>query len=143
MSRWTKTEENFLKHNGGHIPISEIAKKLDRSLRSVKSKMFLLGIKNIDRRLKSKLEFGSKYGMFTVMGIIIKIINHKKYLYYICKCICGQAKNVPKTNLTNGSSKSCGCVGRAKNTLSPGESSINERWSACNANAESRNIFLI
>ncbi len=53
---------------------------------------------------------GQKFGKFTVISLSGKTKNcHYKYL---CKCDCGNIKEVLQTSLIAGRSKSCGCMKR-------------------------------
>lgn len=47
---------------------------------------------------------------------VIKPDNNKNK-YYICECDCGNIKSVNIYHLLDGSSKSCGCIQREKNSL--------------------------
>lgn len=51
---------------------------------------------------------GEKFGYWTVIG------QSSKPYYYTCKCICGNVKDVYKSSLVLGKSKSCGCKGYKK-----------------------------
>lgn len=52
---------------------------------------------------------GNTYGMWTVVyrSTVPAADNRKKY---ICECSCGTVKEVDGRNLTDGTSKSCGCT---------------------------------
>lgn len=54
---------------------------------------------------------GEKFGRLTVIG---ESRNEKKHICYICKCECGKIKNVNKSNLISGRTKSCGCYQKDK-----------------------------
>ena len=47
---------------------------------------------------------GQHFGLWTVIG------KSSKSNYWICKCQCGTIKDVFRGNLTQGKSKSCGCI---------------------------------
>lgn len=50
----------------------------------------------------SEVHIGENYGSFTVLEVLPK-------MRVICRCECGKIKNVYKSNLVLGKSKSCGC----------------------------------
>lgn len=56
---------------------------------------------------KTLIEKGSKFCRLVVQGRD----NTKagKNSYYICRCICGNEKSIMRSNLTSGSTTSCGC----------------------------------
>ena len=56
-----------------------------------------------------------KFGRLTVVG---KAIKRKRRQRFRCLCDCGRRKVVRKGNLTNGSTKSCGCLNKTQNGLS-------------------------
>lgn len=62
--------------------------------------------------MKSKREIleGKKFGRYLVLSYIGRKDNGIQY--YLCKCECGVEKEVTKTSLTSGSSKSCGCYNK-------------------------------
>lgn len=57
--------------------------------------------------MKSKIQIGDKFGYWTVLSKADKI-------RYLCRCQCGTVKAVYYGSLLSGSSKSCGCLYRAK-----------------------------
>lgn len=70
--------------------------------------------------LKSKfLQAGQKYGKLKIINLHhvekkkvknkTRIIN-RNYEYYLCKCDCGKECIVIKNSLTNGLTRSCGCL---------------------------------
>jgi HNH endonuclease len=63
------------------------------------------GCYKIDKSIK-KLK-GKKFGKL----IVIKKTNKRKYgnVVWLCKCSCGNEKEILSRNLINGSTKSCGC----------------------------------
>lgn len=54
---------------------------------------------------------GQKYGKLTVIG---RVENDKPYVQLLCKCDCGNTITVLKGSLTQGSTLSCGCIGKSK-----------------------------
>lgn len=63
---------------------------------------------------------GKIFGRLTVLELDedrnIKELNRKlngeikqNQTYYICQCSCGNIKSIPKPNLKNGHTTSCGC----------------------------------
>jgi uncharacterized protein YkvS len=58
---------------------------------------------------------GMKFGMLTVVELV-GIVTHKsgkKVTNWLCKCECGNTKNVVRSALTTGNTRSCGCLRRA------------------------------
>ena len=55
----------------------------------------------------SKIEIGSIFGRLTVIEPG-KLVGRNRY--WICKCDCGNFKEIAYSSLTKGSSKSCGCL---------------------------------
>lgn len=51
---------------------------------------------------------GQRFGRLTV--IEESEINNKKSTVWLCKCDCGNETNVTSSNLSGGSTKSCGCL---------------------------------
>lgn len=61
----------------------------------------------------AKDKTGSKIGMFTLIERLPNYKNEKTY--YRCICDCGNEKIISDSNITTGSTKSCGClIGKAK-----------------------------
>lgn len=55
----------------------------------------------------SKIEVGSRFGRLTVTESG-KLVGRNRY--WICKCDCGNLKEIAYSSLTKGASKSCGCL---------------------------------
>lgn len=66
-----------------------------------------------------------KFGKLTVTKLD-KTINKGK-TYWTCLCDCGKSVSVRMDSLRNGSTKSCGCLGRKKRPQTP-KGSKNARW---------------
>ena len=51
---------------------------------------------------------GRRFGRLTVIGM------HRKngIIYWDCQCDCGNTKSVPRTSLTKGYTRSCGCFNK-------------------------------
>lgn len=140
MRQWTKKEINFILLNKDKLSIIEIAVELNRTYISVYKKIVKLNIRMTNRRLKPKLNIGEKYGLFTIIDFVIKNVGKNRQLYYVCECECKRIKEVPRFNLVNGFSNSCGCVARGKNILPPGEATLNEKYATCRHTAKLRNL---
>jgi hypothetical protein len=54
---------------------------------------------------------GREFGFWTVIKKVPNKTKSKSSCWK-CRCICGQIKDVIYSNLANGHSKSCGCLGR-------------------------------
>lgn len=53
---------------------------------------------------------GQRFGHLTVLKRLDYTTSDKKSYYWLCKCDCGNFKEVPTINLTSGHTKSCGCL---------------------------------
>lgn len=53
------------------------------------------------------IEIGSRFGRLTVVK---RSNNHKSSTAYLCKCDCGNEKEIVRTSLVSGITKSCGCL---------------------------------
>ena len=73
------------------------------------------------------IEIGSVFGRLTVTSRV------EDTVYYNCKCICGNVRTVPATDLRNGGTRSCGCLKR---------DSLIERHKKTNPNRDSRYVLL-
>ena len=59
---------------------------------------------------------GKKFGRLTVMGLHSRETRPGHTIYkWDCKCSCGGSKVAMGSNLTNGNTKSCGCLLRENN----------------------------
>jgi hypothetical protein len=139
--RWTAKELNFLMCNSSKIPINKLALKLNKTEKAVRSKVSLLKLHLIDKRLKPTLNVGTTFGLLKIIGTIIKHVSERKLLYYICECKCGRTKEIPKSNLINGSSTSCGCSGIIKKILPNGESTFIQKYAICRSAANKRGLI--
>ena len=52
---------------------------------------------------------GKKFGRLTVIGLSRK--TQKKY-YVLCRCECGNTKEIATSDLISGRTKSCGCYAK-------------------------------
>ena len=52
---------------------------------------------------------GKKFGLWTCIGEPEKLTDGRKGFYVNCRCKCGKEKYIRKSNLTCGTTKSCGC----------------------------------
>lgn len=52
---------------------------------------------------------GQRFGKLTVISMMEAGYKNSRYRYWLCRCDCGKEKAVMATNLTGGSTKSCGC----------------------------------
>lgn len=58
---------------------------------------------------------GQKYGRLTIIKEVKPYIwNNRKYCKVLCKCDCGNYKEIRLDNLKSGSIKSCGCLRKEK-----------------------------
>lgn len=59
--------------------------------------------------VKGKNLVGERYGLLTVIEKTGKTDPRRGYIY-LCRCDCGNEKEVPTIYLTRGSTRSCGCL---------------------------------
>lgn len=59
--------------------------------------------------MKSDLE-GKYFGL-------LKVIKYAGHSSYLCQCKCGNYKTVKTSNLTNGHTKSCGCLSKQQSAI--------------------------
>ncbi len=57
---------------------------------------------------------GQRFGRLLVIKRVDNLItkSNKSYVYWLCKCDCGNEIKVTATNLKNNKTKSCGCYQR-------------------------------
>lgn len=58
---------------------------------------------------------GQKFGAYTVVAEVARRKNNR---FYLCRCICGQEREVAQYNLRGGRAQSCGCW-RSRMSLHP------------------------
>jgi hypothetical protein len=77
-------------------------------------------------RGKSKINKGDQFSKLLVISNTVKITKTAiKRNYYLCRCECGEEKQVRADHLKNGSIKSCGCLHRKLSVRNFKDSSIN------------------
>lgn len=64
--------------------------------------------------MKRKVEnlIGKKFGLLT---IIEEYRDFRNFIFYKCKCDCGNETSVYRSNLISGKTKSCGCLYKSSN----------------------------
>lgn len=80
---------------------------------------------------------GHRFGKLTSIYRTSRKDKYRK-TYWFCVCDCGNTKEILKQSLVNGSSKSCGCVNKEKQTKY-GEIS-GDFWYKIKRGAKTRNI---
>lgn len=85
---------------------------------------------------------GSKFGFWTVLN---RGKNRNQEPFYLCKCECGNEKEVKWKYLKNGVSKSCGCKTKDLKIKSlskpPGEAAFSILYSRYRLNAKERGLL--
>ena len=119
IHRSRKTHEEFIKQMNQVNPNIEILGKYEGVNKSIECRCSICGKKwnstpsyllrgrGCSCYKKNKIKIGTKFGRWTVIGDEFKMNDR---LYCRCVCECGVEKNVNKTNLTSGKSRSCGCL---------------------------------
>lgn len=54
------------------------------------------------------VKIGDVFGNWTIVEILPKTVNYHRH--FICKCVCGEIKEIDAYNVLSGKSTSCGCV---------------------------------
>lgn len=134
---WTNEEIQFLIDNNKIKKQKEIAMLLGRTLGSVQKKIHTMKLKKY-----SDIEIGTVFGKLTVIKKTDTVKNGN--IVYLCKCECGNEKEIIKGSLISGSTTSCRClfketVGNAVRLL-PGESAFNLLYQKCKSGAKKRKI---
>lgn len=100
---------------------------------------------------------GLRFGRWTVLSPAIsrpynmrsrdgdRIQIKKRWVH--CRCACGQDRDVPLSNLRNGTSRSCGCLRTEmmvqRRRKRPGEACLNECWRSYRTNAVARGVSFL
>ena len=62
-------------------------------------------------KTKEEIKIGDTFNHWTVIAeALSRALNH----YYVCRCVCGEEREVFRGSLLGGRSKSCGCKNRGK-----------------------------
>jgi hypothetical protein len=92
------------------------------------------------RKIRKDL-IGRKFGRLTV---IRRATNHGKRIFWLCKCTCGNIKEIGADALRSGNSNSCGCyrseVTRKRTILPSGISMRNHKYAGYKKEAAQRGI---
>jgi hypothetical protein len=108
--KWTEEEISFIKEHYGMLKSREIAKKINRTLKSVHHKILELGLK------RKYAEIGETIGRLTIIEKFVVDKGSQQRTMAKCTCTCGNQDYVVElTLLTNGIRKTCGCLGGCPN----------------------------
>lgn len=102
---WTDTEITFLKDNHGKLQNKQIAKQLNKSLKSIESQIKRLKISK--RKVNQDLT-GKKFNRLTVIKRL-RVTKDSHYIW-LCQCECGKTAECSTSNLKKNHSRSCGCI---------------------------------
>lgn len=102
--KWTQIELNFLTNNYGKISNPHISKKLKRSIEAIRSMAKKLKLDFYSNKLVNK-----KFGRLVVIKNVGSKSKNREH-YWLCKCICGNIKQIKGSDLINDKIKSCGCL---------------------------------
>lgn len=83
-----------------------------------------------------KDETGSRYGMLIVLK---EVSPRRNQAYWLCRCDCGNEKEVRGSSLRNGVVKSCGCMMGGRR-LAPGEASLSALFQSYKIRAKKREL---
>lgn len=144
MRRWWKKEEiDFLIENYGSFSCLEMSISLNRTHKSVESKVLKLLTKNIINRKNDPVKIGDRCGRLVIISKSPRseIEGHS---YFICKCDCGNETESAGNSLNSGTTKSCGCYARERIRetvrLKVGESTYNRIEATYKINAKNNKI---
>jgi hypothetical protein len=103
---------------------------------------------NSKRFRKSTTKFTTVYpnmrfGKLTTVKNIgfIKSGSSRKSSVWLCRCDCGNEKQVPQYSLMNKHVQSCGCLQKESRQGKPGDAGLNQVIKVYKRNAESRNLI--
>lgn len=140
---WNQQEITFLIQNHKDLSCLEISLNLNRTHKSVESKIFKLLSTNTINRKNKPVQVGCKYGRLTIIEKSQKKGRHGQS-YYICKCDCGDITETSGGSMNSGSTKSCGCYNKERvqesHRLGIGESTYNRIEKTYQRNAKNRKI---
>lgn len=103
--KWDEEEISFLKENHGILSAEEMSTLLDRYIKDIYYKTFTLGI----TRSTVPVSVGEVFGRLTVISISDKRGKNKNVRLFLCKCECGEEREVQGAHLRDGTTHSCGC----------------------------------
>lgn len=137
--KWTKEEEDFIILNHNTMTDKELGIVLSRTAISIKNrrvkKLRLLA------HTISCVQIGEKYGRLTVIALSEKR-DKRGGIFVVCRCDCGNIKEILSISLRNGNSFSCGCYQRERakeaNRLQIKEGSWNAWEASCKSGAKKR-----
>lgn len=106
--RYTKEQAELVKNMWPTHTYKEIARVLNKSFNSVKTKITKLRKKQVNLVYKKPVAdiIGKVYGRLTV----VSVVGHNKFFHkkMLCQCACGNTMTTMKQNLVQGRSKRCG-----------------------------------
>lgn len=65
---------------------------------------------------RKSLTPGDRFGRYVVMRMSERETGARQEMFWVCRCDCGNEREVLGGNLRSGNSKSCGCMAREKNS---------------------------
>ena len=139
--KWTEEEVQYLKDNYADTDNEILAKNLNRKIESIRNKAYQF---NLRKKEKLQLKIGTKFGRLTILKEVKPITQTQfskggktytnKHKVFLCKCDCGNEKEIRASSLLNGYTQSCGClrteksIGNGKNaSVSDGLKKYNEK----------------
>ncbi len=98
--------------------------------------------KHTNQFTRIEIPKGAVFGKLTVL----KNVGHKNYLssridYYLCRCECGNTKDIRRNHLLAGKTVSCGCHRRSLALKAPGEISFSALFNGCKQSAIVRGLL--
>lgn len=135
---WTQEEKDFLIKNYKKIPTKEISLFLKKSTETIRQQAFVLKINKPVRDLPA----GERYGLLAIIKKTSKRAKNGS-VYYLCKCDCGNEKNINKDLLLSvDGTKSCGCLiaesTRERFSQDAGKATFNHLYRLCKNGARKR-----
>ncbi|MES0334743.1 MAG: hypothetical protein SFH39_00075 [Candidatus Magnetobacterium sp. LHC-1] len=105
-THYTKEEIEYLKNNYENMENSTISKHINRSVESIRDKAKRMGL----RKLKEIDIIGKRFNNLVVTG------KADRYQKFECICDCGNTTITKYQGLRYGTTKSCGCLRKQKNS---------------------------
>ena len=98
-----------------------------RTGRSLSCGCVPLNKRTVTLRARRRLMLGTVFGRWT---IIADAPRRQHYEYRLCRCSCGTEREVCLSELTQGRSRSCGCLGNGRQTHGMTSSPEYRNWKA-------------
>ena len=138
--KWTKEEEDFILLNHKTMSDMEMGLVLSRTAISIKNRRTKLRLVGYRR---PAAQVGEKFGRLTIIALSTRR-SKQGDVFVVCRCDCGNEKEVRSIDLRHGNTSSCGCYQRDRtkeaNRLKVKEGSWNAAETSYKTGARNRKI---